>query len=80
MARKCTITGKRTTSARNVSHAHNVTPRWQKPNVQKKRLFVPELDRWVRVKVSTRALRTITKKGLLPYLRAEGLSLKDVTI
>lgn len=62
----------------NVSHAHNKTRRWQRPNIQTKRLFVPELSRYVRVKVSTRALRTISKIGLMPYLRKEGLSLKDV--
>ncbi len=62
----------------NVSHAHNKTRRWQRPNIQTKRLFVPELKRFVRLKVSTRALRTISKIGLLPYLRKEGLQLKDV--
>ncbi len=79
MSRKCQITGKKTTAARSISHAHNVTNRWQKPNVHKKRLYVPELGRWVRIRLSTRALRTVNKKGLLPYLRAEGLTLKDVT-
>lgn len=79
MSFKCQITGKKPMAARNVSHAHNVTPRWQRPNIQKKRLYVPELGRWVRIKLSTRALRTIAKKGLLRYLRDEGLTLKDVT-
>ena len=79
MPRKCQITGKQASAARNVSHAHNVTGRWQKPNIHKKRLYVPELGRWVRIKVSARALRTITKKGLLKTLRDEGLTLKDVT-
>ena len=79
MSRKCQITGKKTASARNVSHAHNVTPRWQKPNLQRKRIFVPELDRFVRLRVSTRALRTLNKKGLLSYLKDNGLTLKDVT-
>ncbi len=79
MSRKCQITGKKPMAARNVSHAHNVTPRWQRPNIQKKRLYVPELGRWVRIRLSTRALRTITKKGLMRYLRDEGLTLKDVT-
>lgn len=63
----------------NVSHAHNKTRRWQRPNVQNKRLFVPELNRFVRIKLSTRALRTINKIGLMSYLRKENLSLKDVT-
>jgi large subunit ribosomal protein L28 len=48
------------------------------PNLQSKRIYVPELDRWVRVKLSTRALRTITKKGLLTFLREKGMTLKEV--
>ena len=78
MSRKCTISGKKPMAGNNVSHAHNKTRRWQRPNVQTKRLFVPELSRFVRLKVSTRALRTISKIGLMPYLRKEGLQLKDV--
>jgi large subunit ribosomal protein L28 len=50
----------------------------QLPNLQYKRLFVPELGRWVRVRLSTRALRTVTKKGLIKVLQDEGLSLRDV--
>ena len=79
MSRRCQISGKKPMSARNISHAHNVTNRWQIPNLQRKRLYVPELKRFIRLKVSTRALRTITKKGLLPYLKSEGLTLKDIT-
>ena len=79
MPRKCQLTGKKPLSGHNVSHSHNVTNRWQKPNVQKKRLYVPELGRTVRLKVSTRALRTIDKKGLMAFLRDQGLRLKDVT-
>ncbi len=79
MPRRCVITGKKTMSARNISHAHNVTNRWQAPNLQRKRIYIPELKRFVRLRVSTRALRTITKKGLLNFLRSEGLTLKDVT-
>lgn len=63
----------------NVSHAHNKTRRRQNPNIQKKRLFVPELGRFVRLKISTHALRTINKIGLITFLRKEGLHLKDVT-
>lgn len=79
MAKKCDITGKKPLRARNISHAHNVTNRWQRPNVQSKRIYIPELKRWVRLKVSTRALRTLNKKGLLRFLADEGLTLKDVT-
>lgn len=78
MARRCSITGKGPLSGNNVSHANNKTRRRQLPNLQNKRIFVPELGRFVRIKLSTRALRTIDKKGLLSFLRSEGLTLKDV--
>ena len=79
MARKCKLTGKGPVVGNNVSHANNRTKRRQLPNLRKKRIYIPELDRTVRVKLSTSALRTVTKKGLLNYLRDEGLSLKDIT-
>lgn len=78
MSRRCSITGKAPLAGNNVSHAHNKTRRLQRPNIQTKRLYVPELGRYVRIKVSTRALRTISKIGLLPFLRKEGLSLREV--
>ena len=77
MARRCSITGKKPLSGNNISHAHNKTKKWQKPNVHYKKLYVPELDRSVRVRVSTRALRSISKVGLLAYLRKQGMQLKD---
>jgi large subunit ribosomal protein L28 len=46
--------------------------------VQDKRIYVPELGRMVKLRVSARALRTLNKKGLTAYLRAEGLSLNDI--
>lgn len=79
MSRKCTITGKKPMSGNNVSHAHNKTRRYQLPNIKKKRIFVPELGRHVRLKLSTRALRSISKLGLLAYLKKNDLTLKDVT-
>lgn len=79
MSRRCSITGKKPLSGYAVSHAHNKTKKWQLPNLQTKRLFVPELGRFVRVRVSTHALRTISKIGLLPFLKKQGLQLKDVT-
>lgn len=79
MARKCAITGKKPMSGNNVSHAHNKTKRWQQPNIRNKRIFVPELGRFVRIKLSTRALRSVSKVGLLKYLKKNDLNLKDVT-
>ncbi len=79
MSQRCMITGKGPMTGNRVSHAHNKTRRRQLPNLQWKRIYIPEMDRTVRVKLSTRALRTIDKKGLMAYLREEGLSLKDIT-
>ena len=78
MARRCRLTGKRPLSGNRVSHSHRKTKRRQLPNLQKKRIYVPELDRWLQVRLSARALRTVTKKGFLRFLRDEGLSLKEI--
>ncbi len=61
---KCKFTGKKPNSANHVSHSHRKTKRWQLPNVQIKRVWDEENNKWVRLRVSTRALRTITRKGL----------------
>ena len=79
MAKRCRLTGKSPLSGNRVSHSHKKTRRRQLPNIQTKRLYIPELDRWVRVKLSVRALRTVTRKGLLRFLKDEGLTLKEVT-
>ncbi|MFT4705900.1 MAG: large subunit ribosomal protein L28 [Bradymonadia bacterium] len=78
MARKCSLTGKRRNVGMNVSHSHIRTKKVQLPNIQLKRIWYEEESRWVRLKVSTRALRTISKKGLSAFLRDANMSLKDV--
>ncbi|MCK4516782.1 MAG: 50S ribosomal protein L28 [Spirochaetaceae bacterium] len=78
MSRKCSITGKKPMAGNNVSHAHNKTRRYQLPNIKTKRIFVPELGRYVRLKISTRTLRSISKVGFLAYLKKNNLQLKDV--
>ena len=64
---KSEITGKRRLSAQNVSHSNIKTKRWQNVNVQTRRLFVPELGRYVTLDVTTRDIRTIDKIGLVAY-------------
>ena len=78
MARRCAVTGKKPMSGHNVSHANNRTKRRFLPNLITKRIFVPETGQTVRLKISTSALRTIQKKGLLQTLKDEGLKLRDV--
>lgn len=79
MARKCRLTNKKPLVGNRVSHANNKTKMRQLPNLQTKRIFIAEQNRWVRVRLSARALRTVSKKGLLKFLKDEGLRLKDVT-
>lgn len=78
MSRRCKLTGKGPKVGNNVSHAHNKTKRRQLPNLQTKKIFVPELGRSVRMKLSTSAMRTIDSVGLMAYLRKHNLQLKDV--
>jgi len=78
MARRCQLTGKGPLTGNSVSHSNRRTKRRQLPNLQKKRIFIPEENRWVTLRLSTRALRTVTKKGLLAFLREEGLVLDQV--
>lgn len=63
MARRCEVSGVGPRSGNSISHAHNKTKRRFLPNLQKKRIWVQELNRWVSVKLTTRALRTIAKNG-----------------
>jgi large subunit ribosomal protein L28 len=58
-----------------VFHSHRKTKHWQQPNVQSKRIWDEENGQWVRLRVSTRALRTITRKGLQAAARDAGVKL-----
>jgi large subunit ribosomal protein L28 len=74
MARSA-LTGKRKLRARNVSHSNVKTPRWQHVNVQRRRLWVPELGRHVTLKLSTSDLRTVDKVGLLAFAKKHGVKI-----
>ncbi|MCC6214072.1 MAG: 50S ribosomal protein L28 [Polyangiaceae bacterium] len=69
------ITGKRRMKAHNVSHSNIKTKRWQHVNVQRRRLWVPELGRRVTLDLTTSDLRTIDKIGLLAFARRHGVQL-----
>jgi len=69
MARVCQITGKRPQVGNNVSHANNKTKRRFYPNLQKKRFYIPEEDRWITLKISTKAIKTISKYGITAVLK-----------
>ncbi|OGU56493.1 MAG: 50S ribosomal protein L28 [Ignavibacteria bacterium RBG_13_36_8] len=63
MARRCDLTGIGPKSGHSISHAHNKTKRRFLPNLQKKRIYIKELNRFVTVKLSANAVRTISKNG-----------------
>lgn len=69
MSRVCELTGKKTISGNNVSHSMRHTKRKFYPNLHKKKFYIPEVDRWVILKVSTEAIRNIDKKGIYAYLK-----------
>ena len=79
MSRKCDLSGARPDFGRQLSHSNRRSGRVRYPNLQRRRIYDLESGRWVRVQVSARTLKTITRKGLSRYLRDRGLKLRDVT-
>jgi large subunit ribosomal protein L28 len=69
MAKICDLTGKKPLPGNNVSFSNKKSGRKFKPNLQKKRLYIPEEDRWVTVKASAKALKTINKMGISNYIK-----------
>ncbi|GAB5520556.1 MAG: 50S ribosomal protein L28 [Rhodothermales bacterium] len=69
MARKDQLTGKGPVAGNHVSHAHNKAKRRFEVNLQKKRFYVPEEDRWVTLRVSAQTIKTINKKGISAVLK-----------
>ena len=78
MARVCQLTGKRPITGNKVSHSNIKTKRRFLPNLQTKRYYIAEEDKWVTIKVSSEAIRTINKNGLLSVvkeMRANGVKI-----
>ncbi len=79
MARKCDITGKKPIVGGGYSNRTRATQfnptgkRVRKPNLQKKRIYVPELDKTFILKLSTKAIKTINKKGAYKVLKEAGI-------
>ncbi len=75
MSRVCQVTGKRPVTGHNVSHANNRTKRRFTPNLHHHRFWVESENRWVRLRISSKALRIIDKNGIdavLADLRKRG--------
>jgi len=78
MSKVCKISGKKPLVGNNVSKALNRTKRRQYPNLQVKRIFVPELGKKIKLKLTTNAIKTIDRYGLMPYLKKQGKTLSDI--
>ena len=75
MSRRCQLTGKKANNAYAISHSHRRTKRRQQPNLQWKRVWWPEGNRWVRLRLSTKAIKTIERKGLQAMATEAGINL-----
>ncbi|MDA8595341.1 MAG: 50S ribosomal protein L28 [Flavobacteriaceae bacterium] len=69
MSRICELTGKKAMVGNNVSHALNRTKRKFNANLMTKRFYIPEEDKWITLKVSAAALKTINKKGISAVIK-----------
>ena len=78
MSKVCQISGKRPLVGNNVSKSNIKTKRRQLPNLQVKNIYVPELGRKIKVKLSVSALKSIDKNGFMAYLKKKQLKLSDI--
>ena len=78
MARRCQLTGKRPNSANKVSHSNIKTKKKQNPNLQTKRIWWEEGNRFVSLKISTRAMRTLRRKSLAVFAKEAGIDLNSL--
>jgi large subunit ribosomal protein L28 len=78
MARKCQLTGKQANNAYAVSHSHRRTKKLQEANLQWKRIWWPEGNRWVRLRLSTKAIKTLERRGLESMAKEAGLDLRKL--
>ncbi len=76
MARVCQLTGKRANNGFAVSHSHRRTKKLQHPNLQDKKIWWAEGNCWVKLRVSTKALKTLDRKGLNAMAKDAGIDLK----
>ncbi|MDY6992761.1 MAG: 50S ribosomal protein L28 [Pseudomonadota bacterium] len=78
MSRICQVTGKRPISGHNVSHANNKTKRRFLPNLHTHRFWLPNEKRWIKLRVSRKAIRLIDKQGIetvLANMRQQGIKI-----
>jgi large subunit ribosomal protein L28 len=75
MSRVCQLTGKKANNAFAISHSHRRTKKLQQPNLQWKRIWWAEGNRWVRLRISTKAIKSLETKGLAAMAKEAGIDL-----
>lgn len=75
MSRKCQLTGKKANNAYAISHSHRRTKKLQEVNLQWKRIWWTEGNRWVKLRLSTKAIKTVELKGLAAMAKEAGIDL-----
>jgi large subunit ribosomal protein L28 len=75
MSRKCQLTGKKANNAYAVSHSHRRTKKLQEVNLQWKRVWWAQGNRWVKLQLSTKAIKTLEKNGLQAMAKEMGIDL-----
>jgi large subunit ribosomal protein L28 len=71
MSRICQLTAKKPLKGHHVSHSNRKTNRYFYPNLQTKRIFVPEIGKWVVLKLASSTLRTLNKVGAYQYFKEQ---------
>ncbi len=75
MSRKCALTGKKANNAYAVSHSHRRTKKLQEVNLQSKRIWWPQGNRWVRLNLSTKAIKALKTRGIEAMAKEAGINL-----
>ncbi|MEB3215331.1 MAG: 50S ribosomal protein L28 [Nostocales cyanobacterium 94392] len=78
MSRVCQLTGRKANNGYAVSHSHRRNKKLQQANLQSKRVWWAEGNRWVRLKISTKAIKTLEKKGLDAMAKEAGINLNKM--
>jgi large subunit ribosomal protein L28 len=78
MSRRCQLTGKKANNGYAVSHSHRRTKKLQQVNLQWKRIWWEEGNRWVRLRISTKAIKTLETRGLQALAKEAGINLNKV--
>ncbi len=75
MSRRCNLTGKKANNAFAVSHSHRRTKKLQEVNIQSKKVWWPQGNRWVKLRLSTKAIKTLKSRGIEAMAKEAGINL-----